>query len=246
MVAPAPLAAYRGPMSYVSVGRRFLAILIDSIIGIAWTYPFLTITRSPGYYHAELGTGGFLGSFAITLLYFTVMEGLFGATVGKFVTGIRVVREDGRKLDLGAAVIRNISRIVDQFPYVVPYLVGAIAVWTSPTRQRLGDRWASTVVVTATSVGAAQPPSASATWMPPGPGSPGVGAPPPMPPPPPLPVPPGGGTPPAEPVAPVVSPGPPAGNPVPPSDPAPEPRAEPAPPAEPTPPSEDPPPSQRF
>ncbi len=44
------------------------------------------------------------------------------------------------------------ARIVDAFPYVFPYLVGAISVWASPNQQRLGDRWANTVVVTKESI----------------------------------------------------------------------------------------------
>jgi len=37
--------------------------------------------------------------------------------------------------------------VVDAFPYVIPYLVGGIAVIRSETKQRLGDRWAKTVVI---------------------------------------------------------------------------------------------------
>ena len=58
------------------------------------------------------------------------------------------MNEDGTKLGWRAAVVRNVARIVDAFPYVFPYLVGAISVWASPNQQRLGDRWANTVVVT--------------------------------------------------------------------------------------------------
>lgn len=38
-------------------------------------------------------------------------------------------------------------RVVDGAPWIIPYLVGAIAVWNSPINQRLGDRVAQTVVV---------------------------------------------------------------------------------------------------
>jgi hypothetical protein len=80
---------------------------------------------------------------------------------------------------------------VDAFPYVLPYLVGAIAVWASPTQQRLGDRWANSVVVTKESMlprGSVTYPSPSGDWQrtPPAPAgvSPNV---PPLPPPPPMP-----------------------------------------------------------
>ena len=82
-------------MRYMGVGRRSLAILVDFIVGTVWTYPFLEIERSPGYFHMGLTGLPFLAVVAIWLAYFTVMEALFGATVGKFVTGIRVRRPDG-------------------------------------------------------------------------------------------------------------------------------------------------------
>jgi len=72
------------------------------------------------------------------------MEGLVGATIGKMVLGMRVTKVDGSPCDLQAALIRNILRIVDALPF---YLIGAILVWTSSRRQRLGDRVANTVVV---------------------------------------------------------------------------------------------------
>ena len=188
-------------MRYVGVGRRFLAVVVDGVIGFVWTYPFLDIDRSPGYFHAQLGGVGFAASFAISIVYFTVMEGLFGATIGKFATDIRVIREDGTKVDVTAALIRNILRVIDALPFA--YLLGAILAWTSPRKQRLGDRVAKTVVVEASSVGAAAP--GASGWMPPAPLSPGGAVPPSMPPPPP-PVP-GGASPAPGPIAP-TEPGP--------------------------------------
>ena len=204
-------------MRYVGVGRRFLAVVVDGLIGFVWTYPFLDIDRSPGYFNAQLRGGGFVATVAIGIAYFTVMEGLFGATIGKFATGIRVVREDGTKADVAAALIRNVFRVIDALPFA--YLLGAILVWTSPKKQRLGDRVAKTVVVEASSVGAVAP--GASGWMPPAPPSPGGVVPPPMPPPPPVP----GGTPPA--------PGP-----IPPAEPPAEPIRPAEPPAEPIPPAE--------
>jgi uncharacterized RDD family membrane protein YckC len=67
-----------------------------------------------------------------------------GGTLGKMALGMKVVKEDGAKLDWGASLIRNILRIVDGFFF---YLVGAIVVWTSKKRQRLGDMVAHTLVV---------------------------------------------------------------------------------------------------
>jgi uncharacterized RDD family membrane protein YckC len=38
-------------------------------------------------------------------------------------------------------------RIVDQLPTAIPYLLGAVLILNSSRRQRLGDRFAGTVVV---------------------------------------------------------------------------------------------------
>ena len=67
-------------------------------------------------------------------------------TVGKIVTKIKVVREDGGEIDISTAFIRNILRIVDG---LFVYLVGAILIWRSSKKQRLGDMIAKTVVVKA-------------------------------------------------------------------------------------------------
>jgi uncharacterized RDD family membrane protein YckC len=139
--------AYVRDVPYVSVGRRFLAVLVDMLLSLAWTIPFSEVVRTPGHVQYRLVNGRFLAVILIWLVYYAVMETAVGATVGKLVTGIRVVRRDGSKPDLATSLKRTVLRVVDGFPFVLPYLVGAIAVWSSPTKQRLGDRWAGTYVV---------------------------------------------------------------------------------------------------
>jgi uncharacterized RDD family membrane protein YckC len=78
------------------------------------------------------------------LTYPIIMEATQGATIGKKVLGLHVVTEDGMPISWKASIIRNLLRIVD---FQLYGLVGAIAIWTSPNRQRLGDRVAKTVVI---------------------------------------------------------------------------------------------------
>jgi uncharacterized RDD family membrane protein YckC len=92
------------------------------------------------------------------MAYMTLMEGKYGASLGKRATGLLVLTEDGLPIDLEAALIRNVLRFLDAFPYVVPYLVGIIVVNRSPSKQRFGDRVAETIVV----IQAADQPGASA------------------------------------------------------------------------------------
>jgi uncharacterized RDD family membrane protein YckC len=124
-------------LQYVSVGPRFLALLIDGlIIGVVSGLLSFPFHNAPGPW------GGSIGLIAI--LYFIVMEATQGATLGKMALGLRVVKTDGSPISWSESIIRNLLRIVDG---LFAYLVGAILVWSSPRRQRLGDRAANTVVV---------------------------------------------------------------------------------------------------
>ena len=124
-------------MQYVGVGPRFLALLIDTIIiGVVGAILGVIFKNSPGL------SGGVTGLLA--LAYFIVLEATQGATLGKMALGLRVTRTDGAPISWTESIIRNLLRIIDG---LFVYLVGAILIWTSPLKQRLGDRVAKTVVV---------------------------------------------------------------------------------------------------
>jgi len=128
----------------VGVGLRFVAVLVDSIVLFIFGYLLAAVTGSTSAGGFELQGGPFF-IFSLTgLLYYILMEAFRGGTLGKLVVGIRVQMEDGNPITMGSSVIRNLLRIVDGLFF---YLVGAIFVWSSPNKQRLGDRLAKTVVV---------------------------------------------------------------------------------------------------
>ncbi len=124
-------------LQYVGVGLRFLAVLIDSII-IGVVAGILTFL-----FRDAPGLSGFLTAI-IAIGYFIVMEATQGATLGKMALGLRVVKTNGAPITWTDSIIRNLLRIIDSLFF---YLVGAILIWTSPLKQRLGDRVANTVVV---------------------------------------------------------------------------------------------------
>jgi uncharacterized RDD family membrane protein YckC len=127
----------QGQLQYVGVGMRFLALLIDGIIVLAVGGLLGFILRgAPGL------SGSLIG--VLVFAYFIVMEATYGATLGKMALGLRVVKEDGSPISWSESVIRNLLRIIDG---LFAYLVGAILIWTSPLKQRLGDRAAHTVVI---------------------------------------------------------------------------------------------------
>ena len=156
-------------LEYKGVGIRFFALIIDTIIfGILFwlfmkvfsgTYigscdsgfhigSTVTINRNETFY----GLCGFPAQlyFLAIFAYYVLLEWKLGGTLGKLTVGMRVVKSTGEPLDLKASLIRNIMRIVDFLPLF--YLVGAISVWNSKTKQRVGDRLAKTVVVSKNSI----------------------------------------------------------------------------------------------
>jgi len=147
------------PLQYKSVGIRFIAILIDtiiiSIIGTIATLPLGTSTgitvdqQTRAISIASVYWIAVIIELIITFLYFTILEGRYGQTVGKIVLKLKVLKADGSPINYKDAAIRTILRIIDVIPFIVPYLLGAIFIWSSETKQRLGDRIARTVVVQA-------------------------------------------------------------------------------------------------
>ena len=142
-----------GSLDYAGVPRRFVALLLDSLIVLLPLSIVVGLMMGGGY--AERGDGytnvgvnvtgrAYLLFTAMGITYFVFGEALTGATLGKRMMRIRVVDEHGRHPTFGAAVRRNIFRIVDGLFF---YLVGAILALASPRRQRLGDRVAHTVVI---------------------------------------------------------------------------------------------------
>ncbi|MGB9370849.1 MAG: RDD family protein [Halobacteriota archaeon] len=158
-LAQAPYSAPGVEMHYQGVAIRFVALLVDAIIlGIvSYILIFLfaasaitvdtstgAVSFGPAYYAAVV-----LG-IVIELLYFTLLLGRYGQSVGMMVVKIKVVSEaDSGPITYGAAFIRTILLYIDEIPYAIPFLLGAILIWTSDKKQRLGDRVAHTVVLKA-------------------------------------------------------------------------------------------------
>jgi uncharacterized RDD family membrane protein YckC len=103
-----------------AAGGGFKSTTLTTPGGTSHTYSF-SLTGVP-----------LLVTVVVWLAYMIYAEGTWGASVGKRMTGIRVVKVDGTPMDMQASLIRNLLRVVDG---LFIYLVAAILVWTSPTRQ---------------------------------------------------------------------------------------------------------------
>src|ERR1041385_1155375 len=142
-------------LEIAGVGSRVLAALIDGSIvtaivvagillaGVLGSFGLMPSSAGGRAWAAALAVG--LG-FALGNGYFILFEGLrAGQTPGKRMVGIRVVRDTGHPVTLGAAAARNLLRVADFLP--PPYLVGLALVAFHPRGKRLGDLVAGTVVV---------------------------------------------------------------------------------------------------
>jgi uncharacterized RDD family membrane protein YckC len=87
-----------------------------------------------------------LAYFVVSIGYGIIFEWYWrGQTLGKRLLGLRVMDEQGLRLQFSQIVIRNLLRFVDSLPSF--YFVGGLACLLSSRAQRLGDLAANTVVV---------------------------------------------------------------------------------------------------
>jgi len=131
-------------------GRRILATIVDGLI-FGGLYAVMVILFGS---ISSVGSANWNGTMpalptllygVIIVLYYILLEGYLGQTVGKMLLGIKVVREDnGEVPGLGGATIRTLLRIVDG---ISSYLVAFITVLISSKNQRFGDMAAHTLVV---------------------------------------------------------------------------------------------------
>jgi uncharacterized RDD family membrane protein YckC len=134
-----------------TLGDRFIAFVLDAmflfgVFAVVDAWAFMRWGTVEGA-ELKLTTASLLIaeslSAVIFFVYFWLLEAGFGATLGKALVGIRVIRTSERN-PLAAFAIRNLLRIVDGFGF---YLVGAVVAGCSKFRQRLGDACAGTAVI---------------------------------------------------------------------------------------------------
>ncbi|MBV8643259.1 MAG: RDD family protein, partial [Candidatus Eremiobacteraeota bacterium] len=139
------------------IGSRFLAVVVDMVAQVtiaiallmAFAFASPVLTRL-GFFGKVAGAWAIAGWVALTFLvffgWFIIFEAWWsGRTPGKRLLGLRVVRDGGFPVDLGAAVIRNLVRIAELL--LGFYTLSAVSALLSPENKRLGDFAAGTLVV---------------------------------------------------------------------------------------------------
>ncbi|MCR6625547.1 MAG: RDD family protein [Pseudoxanthomonas sp.] len=115
----------------IVVGIIFLGMVAAGIVGgdevLDW------VEQLPWWQDQLIG-------FAVIIVYYTLMEGATGTTIGKLLTGTRVVDEAGRPITFGQALLRSLSRIV-------PFEAFSILFADDDDPRGWHDRWPRTRVV---------------------------------------------------------------------------------------------------
>lgn len=136
-------------LSYQGIGPRLVAQIVDTVVlSVLFLLVGFALSGSFTFEYQGEAAYPFLSAYGlIVLLYFAILEGTMGATFGKKLVKIKVVREDGSACGIGPAFVRTLLRIIDGLPFL--YIIGMVLIARSDKKQRLGDRLAKTVVIKA-------------------------------------------------------------------------------------------------
>ncbi len=146
-------------LEYVSFWPRVLAQVVDTVVHYGTSYAVgIILALISIFIQGLMGASrnvlieslqetswslyvfAFLGSVA----YHSVMESVCGSTLGKRLVGITVYSDKGRGCTLLQGIKRSVAILADGFFFGV---VAASSMGDSRRQQRLGDKWAKTVVV---------------------------------------------------------------------------------------------------
>jgi uncharacterized RDD family membrane protein YckC len=138
-------------------GLRIVAGIIDAVVlGVVFVIMSALFGESESSsgdggasFEVNLSGGPFIIFLLMSLAYYLFPEAMTGQTLGKKIMRLKVVSLDGGTLSWGKVAMRTILRIIDGFPWIIPYLVGIISIAVSKKQQRIGDMAAGTRVVRA-------------------------------------------------------------------------------------------------
>lgn len=147
---PQRLTLSSGPVM-ARLGDRLIALILDTIFiaAVLMVASAALLSQRPkvaeGLSILTIASIGAAATLVLVFLYHWLLEGAFGATMGKAIIGVKVTRFDsGRVPGLAASAVRNALRIIDALAF---YLVGFFVAVFSRGRRRIGDYAANTVVL---------------------------------------------------------------------------------------------------
>jgi len=127
---------------------RTLAYSIDKVT--QWIIILITST-SVGILRNSMGIWlALILNFLVDWFYHVICELAFrGQSLGKRMTGIRVIKSDGSPVDLSSSFLRNLLRFADTFFFFFP--IAFVSIAASRGFRRIGD-WAGGTLVVYSSV----------------------------------------------------------------------------------------------
>jgi uncharacterized RDD family membrane protein YckC len=133
---------------YGTVGRRFAAVFIDGLIlDVFFLVPIFLIAGIGGLTHKGLTPGVnatvYLIQYGLPALYDIFFVGMFGATPGKMVMKLKIIRADGGRVSYWRAAGRHYAKMLSAIILGIGYLM---ACWDEEKRT-LHDRICKTRVV---------------------------------------------------------------------------------------------------
>ena len=128
-------------MVIASPWRRLVASLVDGLIVVFVTF-LGEILASLSQEH--IASAIVLEVLLFPWIYYVVLTALYGATPGKMLLGIRVVKSDGRPVDWFTAFMRE---VVGKILSSLPLDLGFLWAFFHPKRQTWHDLIANTLVV---------------------------------------------------------------------------------------------------
>lgn len=135
-------------IKYAGLFIRGLALFIDLIVFCVFFFPVTFIVKGTWLMIPEDHLWRIFDPLCavflvIMFLYYVLLEWIAGATLGKYILGIRVVSEDIGKITLRQSLVRNAVRFIDGLPFL--NIAGIVSIAASPRKQRIGDKIAGTV-----------------------------------------------------------------------------------------------------
>jgi uncharacterized RDD family membrane protein YckC len=148
-----------GARRYAGFWIRFVAIIIDGVILAIINYiirlPLVAILGASAMSGAGLGSGAGVGavlavtgllaliSIAVGIAYEVYFLSTRGATPGKMVLGLKVIRADGGPISVGLALGRYLARLLSGFTLLIGFIIAGF----DSEKRALHDRICDTRVI---------------------------------------------------------------------------------------------------
>lgn len=125
--------------------KRIFASILDYLFYFTVIFSYMTLSGQK----TEDGGLAVEGVLALPIvifwfIYFVVIEGIYGGTIGHLGLNLKVMTVDGKDIDIGNSFKRHLLDFMEIGFLGIPAI---IAIKNSDKHQRLGDMWAKTIVI---------------------------------------------------------------------------------------------------